>query len=153
MLIPIALILAALILDFFVKTDREKINSAINQSTKAAVLNDVTLIDAVVSQEYQDQVHSSKKQLLSTCRSIFATYGIKKIRNRSKQITLSSQNASVNLHIVVHLEPRSTYAAAGTIVFVQLKINFIKTLSKQWLVRSADIISINNQPMNWNEIR
>ena len=91
MLIPIAFIAAAIVLDFCVKTDREKIDSAVNQSIKAAVLNDVTLIDAVVSQEYTDQIHSSKRQFLSTCRSVFATYGIKKIRKRSKQITLSPQ--------------------------------------------------------------
>ena len=81
-LIPLALFATAPILDFLVKTDREKIDYIINQSIAAAVTNDISLIDAIVSEGYSDDKHKSKGALLSTCRSAFATYSIKKINKR-----------------------------------------------------------------------
>jgi hypothetical protein len=153
LLIPIALFLLAMGLDFLVETDREMIDSLITQSKTAAVTNDITLVDAIVSEDYSDDVHKSKKSLIASCRSIFATYGIEKIRNRSKQINITSPNATVTLQVVVHLMPRSTYNTAGTIVFVKMKLEFEKTTARKWLLKRADIISINNQPMNWNDIR
>ena len=152
LIIPLVLFLAAIGLDFLVKTDREKIDYIINQSITAAVTNNTTLIENVISEDYSDDVHKSKNALLSTCRSIFATYSIKKINKRSKQIRIIRTDAIADLHYIVHLNPRSTYAAAGTIVFVKMKIGFTKNQDRQWHINRADIISINNQPMNWNAI-
>jgi hypothetical protein len=153
LLMPAALLAVAIGLDFLVKTDREKIDTAINQCITAAVNNNIVLIEAVVSEDYSDDVHKSKGALLSTCRSVFATYGIKKISIRSKQIRLADKYATANLHFVVHLEPRTTYTAAGTIVFAKMKVSFTKNHTRKWFVNRADILSINNQPMNWNSIR
>ena len=151
--VPLLLFMSAFGLDFLVKTDREKIDLIINQSITAAVTNNTALIEAVVSEDYSDDVHKSKRALLSTCRSVFATYSIKKINKRSKQINIVRSDATANLHYVVHLNPRSTYATAGTIVFVKMEISFVKSPTRKWYVKTADIISINNQPMNWNSIR
>jgi len=153
LLMPAVLLVSAIGLDFLVKTDREKIDSIINQCITAAVKNNIALIEDVVSEDYSDDVHKSQKAVLSSCRSIFATYGIKKISIRSKQIRLTTPNAAANLHFVVHLEPRTTYTAASTIVFVDMKVGFTKKTDRKWCVNRADILSINNQPMNWNSIR
>lgn len=152
LLIPLILFLGAIGLDFLVKTDREKIDHIINQSITAAVTNNTALIETAVSEDYSDDVHKSKRALLSTCRNVFATYSIKKIKKRSKQIRIVPPDGTADIHYIVHLNPKSTYAAAGTIVFVKVKIGFTKNQDRQWYISRADIISINNQPMNWNAI-
>lgn len=150
-LLPGLLVISALGIDFFIKTDHEKITGIIKQAKKSAITNDVSLLEPLISEDYEDKVHNSKTHLINACRGIFSRYGLKKIRTQSKSIVVNSPNADAVMQFVVQFRSQSSNEATVGFVYVKVKIELVKQ-GKQWFVKSADLISVNNQPMNWSSI-
>ena len=65
LLIPLVLLAGSLGLDFFAKTDYEKIISTLKYARKAAETEDVDRLAMVVSSDYRDRSHRSKDKLIS----------------------------------------------------------------------------------------
>ena len=151
-LLPVFLVIAAVGIDYFIKTDHEKITEIIKQAKKSAITNNVKLIEPLISEDYRDRNHRSKAEMIAACRSNFSNYGLKKIRTQSKSIIVKSMKANAVLQFVIQFRPQSSNDATVGYVYVKIKIKFIKQ-GDEWLIETADLISINNQPTNWNEIR
>ncbi len=153
LLMPVILAGLAFGVDFFVKTDYEKIESVIDLASKAAAGRDIDQVDVIISPDYHDLIHDSKDELMAFCRAIFSTPLIEKTKTRYTIIKVSAPKATCELEVVVHLEPESIYAAAGRIIFIKAKLYFTKTPKRNWLISGSQILAVNNQPSNWKNIR
>jgi hypothetical protein len=151
--IPVFVVLAAAAfgIDYFVKTDYEKVEQVIVNDIKAAIRQDFNGISSTISGEYSDTIHKSKEDFMVACRSILSRVLMEKAVKRRCVITVSSEEASAELIIRIHLKPESQYAAVSTLMFVEMKISFRKNPDGEWLVRNTEILSVNNQPLNWRQ--
>ena len=68
-LLPPFLAVAAFGLDLLVQTDLEKINEVINTGIKAVENEDCASIEAIISDNYHDSYHNTKKHLMYHCRA------------------------------------------------------------------------------------
>jgi len=152
--IPVFVVLAAAAfgIDYFVKTDYEKIEHVIVSDIKAAIRQDFHGISATISDEYSDTIHKSKEAFMVACRSILSRTLMEKAVKRRCVIIVLSDEASAELMIRLHLKPESQYAAVSTLMFVEMKISFRKSPDGEWLITNTEILSLNNQPLNWRQV-
>ena len=152
--IPIFVVLAAgaFGIDYFVKTDYEKIENVIVSDIQAAMRQDFNRISSTISGEYSDTIHKSKEAFMVTCQNILSRTLMEKASKRRCVITVSGDEASAELMIRIHLKPESRYAAVSTLMFVEIKITFRKNPDGEWLITNIEVLSLNNQPLNWRQV-
>jgi len=149
--LPAVVILSAFGVDFFWQTDYEKIDLLIKAGKEAVVANDIERIETIISPDYRDSFHDSKARIMGFCSGMLSRPLAEKIKERYSQTEISNGRACTELEVVVHLQEASTYAAAGKIVFVKLKLYSSKTAGQRWLIDSSEILTINNQPWGWKK--
>lgn len=152
LLIPVVLVVGGFGLEHFIETDYEKIESVINSVIQAVIKQDIGRIDRIISPDYSDSRHRSKASLMGYCRDLLAQPFVERIKKQQVQIIISAPEAEVELSVRLHLHPQNTYALGGTIMYVKMKLYLAKTLYGNWLISRTEIITVNNQPMGWQNI-
>ena len=71
LLLPLVLAAVALGLDYFIKTDFEKVKHTLKCARNAVVAENADALGMTLSPEYSDRSHKSSKQLVSFMRSFF----------------------------------------------------------------------------------
>ncbi|MHC4551803.1 MAG: hypothetical protein ACYSUT_03415 [Planctomycetota bacterium] len=152
LLVPLALTGLAFGLDYAVKTDTEYIRYIITTSKDAAAANNAAGIMQFVSPNYADRVHKSRQAMEYAMEFYLGKASIEKIKTQSHIITLSSKTAAESeFKMVIHLSSDSQYAAAGSIVFVDMDFEYEK-IGKKWHVKRAELTAVNGDPMGWGSI-
>ena len=152
MVVAVFIFAAAFGADHFVQTDREKIDSLIDRGIEATVAADVEAIGAIIADDYADRVHRSKADFIGTCRRYFRKPVAESIKRSYYKVTINGTSAVVDMNAVVHLAGQNTEMPTIQIIPVKLKIECRRTGEKEWVVSSADLIEMNNNPVNWNDI-
>lgn len=153
LLLPMLLALTALGLDFFVKTDYEKIEIIFKLGSISVANEDVDSLAKLFADDYSDPVHNSKQSLVRYCHALFSQPLVEKVKLRYNKITVTPPHADALFEVAVHLESNPDLAVTPEIIFVKMKLDFTKTPHKRWLIRGSQIHAINNHPFNWNSVK
>lgn len=143
---------AAFGVDYFVQTDREKIDSLIDRGIEATVAADVEAVGAIIGGNYCDRVHKSKADFMDTCREYFRRPGVESIKRSYYEVTITETWAVVDMNAVVHLVGGNSEVPMIQMIPVKLKIECQKNGEKDWAVSSADLVEVNGTAVNWNHI-
>ena len=153
-LIPILLTLIGMGLDFFVKTDNEKIEILVSTLSKAIQNEDVDCIAPLISDNYNDSYHRSKKSLLIHCRSRLRPPLIRKNITRIASLEFGSEITAVVTFTmrIVFDEQSIIYQNYKPLLLVKIRLDIIRQSDKNWLIRQAEILALDRQPAGWADI-
>ncbi len=149
---PLVLAIIALGLDYFIKTDYEKITQVIKHARDAAVAEDADALATTLSPDYSDRSHKSRDQMVRFIRSFLTTTQINKAPQRGGNIVIDAPKATAENFYRVHVEPNSAYAQAATIYFVKVRFRLTKNADDQWLITGCELMELNNQPFHWGDL-
>ena len=90
---------------------------------------------------------------MAFCSDLLSQPLAERIKKLQEQITISVPEATAEVSLRVHLQPQNVYATAGTLMFVKVKLDFAQPLYGKWLISSVELITVNNQPVNWGSVR
>jgi len=152
LLLPLVLAVAAVGLDRFVETDYEKIESVIDTGIRAVIAQDLGQIDRIISPDYADSARRSKAGLMEFCRDLLLQPLAERIKKQQEQITISVPQAEAEISVRLHLHPQNPYALGGTLMYVKMKLYLTKTAYGNWFISRAELITVNNQPVNWGAV-
>ena len=152
LLVPVLLVALAFGLDTAFTTDYETVSAIVPACRRAAIETDTNHIMELISPDYTDRVHENKAALKRAIESILPRASIKKIHTQLHTISIKGDRAKSEPKLVVHLNNDNQYTGVGGLFFVEMKFEYEKVGAK-WSVQRMDITSINNQPMNWGDIR
>ncbi len=152
LLLPLVMAAVALGLDYFIKTDFEKVKHTIKCARNAAVAEDADALSTTLSPDYSDRSHNSRRQLVVFMRSFFATTKIDKAPQTTGQILIDAPTATAENVYRVHVEPNSAYAQAATLYFVKIRIRLTKNADAQWLITGCELMELNFQPFHWGDL-
>ena len=150
--LPVFLAAAALALDFFVRTDTEKIKAVINTSVKAVENEDPDAIESIISADYYDSFHNSKRRLMNHCRARLSEPLIKKNIATILSIEIQSAEAAVIFTVRILFDKESSVYAYKPLMFAKLKLHLQKDHSNEWLIDRAEILEIDRRPAKWTDI-
>ena len=153
LLLPLALAVLAFALEFFVKTDNEKINALLKNARDAVVAEDADRLGTLLADDYSDRCHRSKPELIAFMKSFFKNTKIAKAPRRQRTPPVITGNtATVETLHRVHLEPNSAYSQAASMYFVKAKFYLKKNQDGQWLLVQTELKEVNFQPFHWGDL-
>ena len=152
LLLPLVLAIIALGLDYFVKTDYEKVKHMIKCARDAVVAEDADALATTLSPGYSDRSHNSGDKLVSFMRSFFTTTKIDKAPQTTGQIVINAPTATAENVYRVHVEPNSAYTQAATLYYVKVRLRLTKNADAQWLITGCELLELNFQPFHWRDL-
>ena len=150
--LPVLLAVIGVGLEFFIETDMEKINAVIAAAVSAVETEDSLMLEGIISADYRDSFHRSKKHLITHCRARFSEPLIEKCITRIVSMEKSRQNAAVVLTARVVFDKRSFISQDRPLTLVKLKIEFKKQADKNWYISRTEILEIDKQPVGWEYV-
>ena len=153
LLIPLLIAIAAVAVAYFVETDKEKIQGAINKGIKAFEQQKIEPIREILANDYSDPYHSSKELIVAYCQALFQTATIQKISIFNRQIEIKDNKAIFTVEGLVKFTEQSEIAKMGQpFLIVKARFRFRKTPETRWQIYSSEILELNRQPVNWNQL-
>jgi len=153
-LVPALLAVAAFGLDFFVKTDLEKIRAVIKTGIKAVEQENPSGIEAIIADDYSDSYHNTKADLIAHCRKELSRSAVEKNKKANLLIEMSPPQATAVLTVWTRFNKESYIAQNYKQLFL-IKVNLYlqKQFEKRWLIYRAELLELDRQPVNWRQIR
>jgi hypothetical protein len=153
--LPALLVVAAFALDFFVKTDLEKINIVIRTGIRAVEQEDCNTIEQIISPDYNDSYHNNKASLIEHCRAELSQPVVEKCTKTGLSIEITPPNATVNLTVIIRFEKDSRIVQNyyGQIMWITTQVYLKKQPDKSWLINRMELLEINKQPVTWQQTR
>jgi len=152
--LPAFFTVAAFGLDLLVQTDLERINAVINTGVKAVEEENPDAIEAIISDNYSDSYHRTKRSLTRHCRVRFSQPLVEKNIKRIMAIEISGPRATAIFTVRIVFDKRSyVYQSFKRIMLTKWKLDLLKEQNKGWLISRAELLEIDGQPAKWQNIR
>ncbi len=153
-LFPIFIAACGIGLDMLVKTDLEKINSAIKTVVKAVQEEDCDTLEAMVAEDYRDSYHKTKRELMAHCRRRLTPPLVEKNKKTGCLVKLSSPKATATLFMLATFDKNSFVSQNyKSFIFFKIQLSFQKQADERWLISRCEVLEIDKQPAKWNDIR
>ena len=153
-LLPLLLSTAGFGLDWFVKTDMEKIKSTINSGQRAFQQEDIKLLNSILSDKYQDSFHPNKQAMLQHFNSYFSEPLCDDITKTFMQTNKKDTETDVTIAVFITFNQNSFVVRDYGVLNakVALKIILKKEMDRQWRIFTVEIVEVNNQPFDWASV-
>jgi hypothetical protein len=153
LLLPILLVIVAFSLDFFVKTDLEKVRAVIKAGIKAVEEENCDAIEAIIADDYSDSYHDTKASLMNHCRNELSRSPVEKNKKVSFVIEISPPQATAVLTVLIRFSNDSHIAQNYKAFFlIEVKLHLQKQHDKSWLINRVELIEIDKQPVSWRQV-
>jgi hypothetical protein len=153
-LVPFAIGAAAFGIDFLVETDNEKIEKAIYTLTKAVEEENCDAIASLISDNYSDSFHKTKRQLMANCKAKLDTPIIEKTIPRIVSNEQFSPNANVIFTVRVLFDKQSDVSQVyKPDIFFKVQADLEKQPDGLWLINRIEILEIDRFAAGWHGIQ
>lgn len=154
LLLPVFLTAFAFGLDFFVKTDLEKIRAVVQIGIKAVEQENCYAIEAIIAENYSDSHHDTKASLMTHCRDELARSPVEKNKKVSLFIEITSPQATADLTVWMRFNEAAFIAQNYKALFlIEVKLHLQKQPDKSWLINRVELIEVDKQPVSWRQVR
>jgi hypothetical protein len=147
-LLPIVIAAAAFGLDYFIQTDKEKIDTLLARACRAVELEDIKLLAPLMWDNYSDSAHPSKQALLDHFQSRLDEPLIEKIVPAIVSLEINPPDATVVFTARVMFDPQGPVYEYQKMMVFKLGANLTKQEGK-WFFSRVEITAINFQPAGW----
>ena len=151
--LPAFLAVAAFGLDFFVRTNLEKINAVIKAGMKAVEQENCDAIKTIISPNYSDSYHNTKKDLMHYCRLLLSEPLVEKNKKTALVIETSPSKATATLTVLTKFEEQSYVYNYKPWLLIKIELYLQKQPDNRWLIDRAEVLELDRQPVNWRDIR
>ena len=152
-LLPAFLTVAAFGFDLLVKTDTEKINAVINTGIKAVEQENSDAIEAIISANYRDSSHHTKKHLMAYCRRLLSEPLVEKNKKTALVIEVSPPTATATLTALTKFDQRSSVYEYKRAMLTKIRLNLQKEQDGRWLINRAEVLQLDRQPVKWRDLK
>jgi len=151
-LVPAVIILLAFGLDYFIKTDSEKINNALAGIVKAGETENCPAIATFLSADYRDSLNMSKEDFMRSCKRWLDKPFIDKAVERRVSLEHDGSSASAVYTVRVLFADDSFVAREyKKLVFSEIRFELKKNGAK-WLISRIELLKLDNQPAQWGSV-
>ena len=154
LVLPFAIVGLAFGLDLIVKTDYEKIRTALSRAVDSFEAQRISPIEEVIADDYTDPANDSRELILAYCEGLFHFAGVKKISTLGEEITIEKQRAKFTAEVMVRFADESEIARMGKpFMLVKGRLLLRKTDDKKWLIYSSELLEIDRKGVTWRQIK
>ena len=148
----IIIILAAFGLDYFIKTDFEKIKTVITAGAKAVEKENCDTIEKILSENYKDSYHLDKNSVLQKCKTILTPPLVSKVYSSILQKDIQADKAKVVVLARILFDENSEVYSFTKIMLIKTEIEMQKGSDNNWRINRIEVLEINKQPAKWKNV-
>ncbi len=149
--IPAAIFAMSFGLDYFIRTDREKIEAIFGEAKRMAIKQDFSRFNEIFSPDYQDSRNATRDDLRQFCRLSLAMTSLNSVRIRSWDLSILDDEAESEIRLRVWIHYRGEEMEVQTPYWVRIRVNFARN-DRNWQITTTEIVSVNDDPMGWREV-
>ena len=151
--IPLFIAGAAFGIDFLVDTDKEKIEKTVYSLTNAVEEENCDAIAPLISENYSDSFHQTKKFFLNHCKVRLEKPLLERAIPRILSLEQSSPNADVIFTVRVLFDQNSDISQLyKRDVFFKVQAYLEKQPDTRWLISRIELLEIDRFGANWHGI-
>jgi predicted amidohydrolase len=151
-LLPLFLAASAFAIDYFVKTDSEKVRAVLAEAAKAVEKEDVEALKPLFSDDYRDSFHPSREAILNSCKWWLSGPVIEKNVLRIVSLKVELPRAEAVFTVRVVFDPKGPVFEYRKLMLFKLRADFRKQGSG-WYISRMEVIEIDLQPAGWQQIQ
>jgi hypothetical protein len=146
--LPVAIVIAALAIDFLVETDKEKIKAVLAKACRAVANEDIESAEPLIWKNYSDSIHPTKQILLNHFQLRLSEPVIEKIVPAIVSLDIKPPNATVVFTARVMFDPKGPVYEYRKIMLFKAQADLIKE-GDEWFFSKAEILTIDLQTAGW----
>ena len=147
-LLPVVIAILAFAIDYFVRTDKEKIKAVLAGACRAVEEENIRALEPLVSNDYHDSFHSSKQALLDHFTGQLSEPVIEKIVPAIVSLDIKPPGATVVFTARVMFDPKGPVHEYRKMMLFKLQADFTKE-GGEWFFSRTEILTIDLQPAGW----
>lgn len=151
--VPLLVAITGFGLDFFIKTDTEKIRSLITKTVNAVEAENADVIEPLIASDYSDSFHRTKAQLIFYAGVVLSKPLVEKIVKQILSLEISGAEATVVFTSRVVFDKRSEVRDFSKIMLFKVRCTLRKAIDNNWLISRGEILAVNNHPATWKDIK
>lgn len=151
-LLPMVIAAAAFGLDYFVQTDKEKIETVLAKACRAAEGEDIRALAPLISNNYRDSVHPSKQALLNHFGWRLSEPVIEKIVPAIVSLDIKPPGATVVFTARVMFDPKGPVFEYRKMMLFKLQADLAEEKG-EWFFSRTEILTIDLQPASWRHVQ
>ncbi len=147
-LLPVVIAILAFAIDYFVQTDKEKIEAVLAGACRAVEGEDIRALAPLISNDYHDSVHPSKQALLNHFMGRLSEPVIEKIAPAIVSLDIKPPDATVVFTTRVMFDPKGPVYEYRKMMLFKLQAD-LKREAGEWFFSRTEILTIDLQPAGW----
>jgi hypothetical protein len=151
-LLPILLAVLAFALDYFVRTDAEKVRAVLARAARAVEKENPESMAPLFSDDYRDSFHSSREALLSNCKWWLSQPIIKKNILGVISLKVGPPKAEAVFTVRVVFDPKGPVFEYRKLMLFKLRADFRKQ-GGGWFFTRVEVLEIDLHPADWQHIQ
>ena len=147
-LLPVVIAIAAFGIDYFVQTDKEKVEAVLAKACRAVEGEDIRALEPLISNDYRDSVHPSKQALLNHFGERLSKPVIEKIVSAIVSLDIKPPDATVVFTARVMFDPKGPVYEYRKMMLFKLQADLKREVG-EWFFSRTEILTIDLQPAGW----
>jgi hypothetical protein len=147
-LLPVVIAILAFAIDFLVRTDKEKIETALAGACRAVEAENIRALAPLISKDYRDSIHPSRQALLNHFQSRLSEPVIEKIVSAIVSLDIKPPDARVVFTARVMFDPKGPVYEYRKMMLFKLQAD-LKREKGEWFFSRTEILTIDLQPAGW----
>lgn len=148
LLIPAFVFILGLGIDYFVKTDLEKINTIISQVQKTVAMDDISPIKELLCSDYSDSYHPTPQAAVNHLNSTLDYAPIETAKIIEKHLDINGNTAKIKVKALLIFKPQAPFGMTSILFAAQLE----KQPDKSWKIYTSELLEVGKQPIGYNKI-
>jgi hypothetical protein len=151
-LLPVVIAILAFAIDFFVQTDREKVEKVIARGVKAAEREDVDAAGRLVANDYHDTFNESREVFLARLQMYLPRPVIEKNILKIISLKVDSTKAVAVFTVRVLFDPQGPVYEYRKIMFLKFEAQLVKQ-GNSWLFNEVELLEVDMLPVDWKNLQ
>lgn len=156
LMLPALVAVGGLGLDLLIQTDLEKIKALVKTAAKAVEEEDCSAIAQIISDNYRDSYHNTKRELMSHCMSKLSQPLVEKNKKIGFHVEeILPPSATVILTVKTDFDKQSEIYKEffKPFMITKTKLHLQRQRGKRWLINRVELLELDKRPANWQDFR
>jgi len=145
---------AALMLWYFVETDREKAQKVFSRAVTAVRQQNPDAMEQLIAPDYSDSAHPTKSDFVRAWQRWFSEVKLENVATGNVVYEMSDGRAAITFNWMLRFGKQQGAFGymSGSILYGRAKVYIGGSPGGDWLIQSSELLEVLNRPTSWRRV-
>ena len=149
-----AIAIAALMLWYFVETDREKAKKVFSRAVTAVRQQKPDDMEKLIAPDYSDPAHPTKRDFVRSWQIWLDEVKLENVATSNAVYEMSEGRAAITFSWMLRFgkQPGTFDYMSGSILYGRAKVYIGGSRGRDWLIQSSELLELMSRPTSWRRV-